>query len=259
MSAWATQRVTTSASVSSRRAFAAALWQEIIGCAINGGAEGVEVGVHRGLRADGVVRHRRLRPLCLESLLHGHVRGINHLVRRWRLAPIRSARGPFGRGWSPRRPSRRTGRASAAEKRGSLRPARGWAGGPAVAAAASRACARARPRSTSARSVGSCVVKDCGGPFIAPPEWEQGGTRRAETTRDQRGPAGRDPAFKSVIARRRETRREHPRLLLIPRSKVRILHGPSLMIRLRAATIAPPVVAATAIWRRFAATMVLTL
>jgi hypothetical protein len=29
-------------------------WQKIIGCAINKGAEGVEVGVHRGLRADGV-------------------------------------------------------------------------------------------------------------------------------------------------------------------------------------------------------------
>ena len=30
------------------------LWQKIIGCAINDGAEGVEVGVHRGLQADGV-------------------------------------------------------------------------------------------------------------------------------------------------------------------------------------------------------------
>jgi len=29
-------------------------WQKIIGCAINEGAEGVEVGVHRGLRAGGV-------------------------------------------------------------------------------------------------------------------------------------------------------------------------------------------------------------
>jgi len=31
------------------------LWQKIIGCAINDSAEGVEVGVHRGLRADGVL------------------------------------------------------------------------------------------------------------------------------------------------------------------------------------------------------------
>jgi len=30
------------------------LWQKIIGCAINKGAEGVEVGVHRGLLVDGV-------------------------------------------------------------------------------------------------------------------------------------------------------------------------------------------------------------
>jgi hypothetical protein len=30
------------------------LWQKIIGCAINDGAESVEVGVHRGLQADGV-------------------------------------------------------------------------------------------------------------------------------------------------------------------------------------------------------------
>jgi hypothetical protein len=31
------------------------LWQKIIRCAINDGAEGVEVGVHRGLRVDGVL------------------------------------------------------------------------------------------------------------------------------------------------------------------------------------------------------------
>ena len=31
------------------------LWQKIIGCAINDGAESVEVGVHRGLQADGVL------------------------------------------------------------------------------------------------------------------------------------------------------------------------------------------------------------
>ena len=36
------------AGVGSRR------WQKIVGCAINHGAESVEVGVHRGLRADGV-------------------------------------------------------------------------------------------------------------------------------------------------------------------------------------------------------------
>jgi hypothetical protein len=30
------------------------LWQKIVGCAIDDGAESVEVGVHRGLRADGV-------------------------------------------------------------------------------------------------------------------------------------------------------------------------------------------------------------
>jgi hypothetical protein len=31
------------------------LWQKIIGCAINNGAEGVQVGVHRGLQADDVL------------------------------------------------------------------------------------------------------------------------------------------------------------------------------------------------------------
>jgi len=31
------------------------LWQEVVGCAINHRAESVEVGVHRGLRADGVL------------------------------------------------------------------------------------------------------------------------------------------------------------------------------------------------------------
>jgi hypothetical protein len=30
------------------------LWQKVVGCAINDGAEGVEVGVHRGLLVDGV-------------------------------------------------------------------------------------------------------------------------------------------------------------------------------------------------------------
>jgi hypothetical protein len=33
----------------------ALLWQKIIGCAINDGAEGVQVGVHRSLQADDVV------------------------------------------------------------------------------------------------------------------------------------------------------------------------------------------------------------
>ena len=33
----------------------AGLWQQVVGCAINHGAESVEVGVHRGLRVDGVV------------------------------------------------------------------------------------------------------------------------------------------------------------------------------------------------------------
>jgi hypothetical protein len=31
------------------------LWQKVIGCAINNGAEGVQVGVHRGLQADDVL------------------------------------------------------------------------------------------------------------------------------------------------------------------------------------------------------------
>ena len=31
------------------------VWQKVIGCAINVGAESVEVGVHRGLRVDGVL------------------------------------------------------------------------------------------------------------------------------------------------------------------------------------------------------------
>ena len=30
------------------------LWQKVVGCAIDDRAESVEVGVHRGLRADGV-------------------------------------------------------------------------------------------------------------------------------------------------------------------------------------------------------------
>ena len=33
---------------------AACLWQKVVGCAIDDRAESVEVGVHRGLRADGV-------------------------------------------------------------------------------------------------------------------------------------------------------------------------------------------------------------
>ena len=55
MIAWATQSVTTSASVTMRLAFAWAAGQEIVGRAINDHAESVEVGVHRGLRADGAV------------------------------------------------------------------------------------------------------------------------------------------------------------------------------------------------------------
>jgi hypothetical protein len=31
---------------------ASRLWQQVVGCATNHGAESVEVGVHRGLRAD---------------------------------------------------------------------------------------------------------------------------------------------------------------------------------------------------------------
>ena len=55
MRTWATARVTISASVVSPPGVSLPLWQKIIGCAINDGAEGVEVGVHRGLRADGVL------------------------------------------------------------------------------------------------------------------------------------------------------------------------------------------------------------
>ena len=55
MIAWATQSVTSSASVIRRRALRSGLWQEIVGCAIDDRAESVEVGVHRGLRADGVL------------------------------------------------------------------------------------------------------------------------------------------------------------------------------------------------------------
>jgi hypothetical protein len=54
MIAWATQSMMTSASETRRRA-AGALRKEIVGCAINGGAESVEVGVQRGLLVDGVV------------------------------------------------------------------------------------------------------------------------------------------------------------------------------------------------------------
>ncbi len=39
------------------------LWQKIIGCAINDGAEGVQVGLYRGLRADGVLDTVGLAPL----------------------------------------------------------------------------------------------------------------------------------------------------------------------------------------------------
>ena len=55
MTACATHKLTSSASVTSRRAFAAGARQEIVGCAINDRAESVEVGVHRGLLVDGVV------------------------------------------------------------------------------------------------------------------------------------------------------------------------------------------------------------
>ena len=55
MIAWATQSVTSSASVTRRLALGLASGKKVVGCAINDGAESVEVGVHRGLRADGVL------------------------------------------------------------------------------------------------------------------------------------------------------------------------------------------------------------
>ena len=55
MIAWATQSVTSSASVIAAPGIGPRLWQKVVGCAINDRAESVEVGVHRGLRADGVL------------------------------------------------------------------------------------------------------------------------------------------------------------------------------------------------------------
>ena len=55
MIACATQSVTSSASVTLAPGVALCLWQKIVGCAIDDRAESVEVGVHRGLRADGVL------------------------------------------------------------------------------------------------------------------------------------------------------------------------------------------------------------
>ena len=53
MIAWATQSVTTSASVTIRRAFPGGSGRKIVRRAVNGDAESVEVGVHRGLLVDG--------------------------------------------------------------------------------------------------------------------------------------------------------------------------------------------------------------
>jgi hypothetical protein len=53
MIAWATQSVAISASVTRRRAFPGLLRQEIVGRAINGSAESVDIGVHRGLLVNG--------------------------------------------------------------------------------------------------------------------------------------------------------------------------------------------------------------
>ena len=83
-------------------------------------------------------------------------------------------------------------------------------GGSTVAVAASRTWTCARPRSTSARSVGSCVRGGCGDAFIVPPRWERGGNETAEATRDDSGPVGPRSALKTPIARRPEIRRERP-------------------------------------------------
>ena len=50
---WATARVTTSASLELTAGICPGLGQKIVGGDINRGAEGVEVGVQRGLRVSG--------------------------------------------------------------------------------------------------------------------------------------------------------------------------------------------------------------
>ncbi len=54
MIAWATHRVTSTGIGDQPARIGWAVGQKIISRAINRGAEGVEVGVHRGLSADGV-------------------------------------------------------------------------------------------------------------------------------------------------------------------------------------------------------------
>jgi hypothetical protein len=56
------------------------LWQKIVGCAIDDRAERAEVGVHRGLRADGVLGTVDFGLSALLSLEQAQSRGINHLA-----------------------------------------------------------------------------------------------------------------------------------------------------------------------------------
>ena len=130
------------------------------------------------------------------------------------LARSRSARGPFGRGWSPRRPGRRTGRASAAGRR--QRSAAGRRRGLSGGSTAGGRLARLGPRQAALDERPKRGVLRRGRlrrPIHRPTGvgtgWERDGQRRHETNAAR---SGRDPALKTVIARRRETRDRAPTL-----------------------------------------------
>jgi hypothetical protein len=148
-------------------------------------------------------------------------------------APRLSATDPYGRGWSPRRPGQTPGRGSVATGRRTRRAARHgrtpprWLRPPPRGPAP--APSRARPACGSRRS---CVVGDRG-PIHRPAGvgtgWERDRQRRAEI---RCPPEVRKRLPDADLPRRRETPRERPRLLFVPRSQVRSQHGgPSVFMR----------------------------
>ena len=127
-----------------------------------------------------------------------------------------SAKAPSERGWSRRRPGQTPGRASAGDHLG---------------AAGSAACRRLdrgggrlsrlglREATLDERSERG-VVRRVGllRPFMAPPGWEQGGNQTGRDDTRCARPIEPRTSSDQGIARRPETDRERPRLLLIPRS-----------------------------------------
>jgi hypothetical protein len=155
-----------------------------------------------------------------------------------RLARDRAARGRPGRVDQVGAPeARRAGgaraRASASRRQAPHESSANFSSrsGPSSEAQGRDPCHSAAPIPCGGPERGTAIGEAPRGPAVplahtSPPRGNRVGTRGAETTRAGRLPGGPNRPSQRRFSGQREVAREFPRLLLIPRSQVRSLHGP---------------------------------